>query len=88
MLEAVSNAVVRAVLDRAFLVFCHWESIWPEEKQKRQLAQEVLRKASLFFQNIFITVEEEPGEDAMEGQYPVGYQFEEFQMRFPSIQER
>lgn len=88
MLEAVGNAVVRAVLDQAFLVFCNWEAIWPEEKQKRQTAQEMIRKASLFFRNIFLTVEEETGEDAMQGQYPVGYQIEEFRMRFPSIQER
>lgn len=88
MLEAVGNAVVRAVLDRAFLVFCNWEAIWQEDKQKRQPAQEMLRKASLFFQNIFLTVEEEPGEDAMQGQYPAGYRIEEFRMRFPLIQER
>ena len=88
MFEAVGNAVVRAVLDQAFLVFCNWEAIWPEEKQKRQTAQEMIRKASLFFRNIFLTVEEETGEDAMQGQYPVGYQIEEFRMRFPSIQER
>lgn len=88
MLEAVGDAVVRAVLDRAFLVFCHWESIWSGEQQKRQSAQEMLRKASLFFRDIFLTVEEEPGEDVMEGQYPVGYRIEEFRMRLPSIQER
>lgn len=88
MLEAVGDAVVRAVLDRAFLVFCHWESIWSEEQQKRQSAQEMLRKASLFFRDIFLTVEEEPGEDVMQGQYPVGYRIEEFRMRLPSIQER
>ena len=88
MLEAVGDAVVRAVLDRAFLVFCHWESIWSGEQQKRQFAQEMLRKASLFFRDIFLTVEEEPGEDVMEGQYPVGYRIEEFRMRLPSIQER
>ena len=88
MLEAVGDAMVRAVLDRAFLVFCHWESIWSGEKQKRQSAQEILRKASLFFRNIFLTVEEEPGEDVVKGQYPEGYEIEEFRMRFPSIQER
>lgn len=88
MIEAVGDAVVRAVLDRAFLVFCHWEAIWSGEKQKRQLAQEMLRKASLFFRDIFLTVEEEPGEDMMEGHYPAGYQIEEYRLRFPSIQER
>lgn len=88
MMEAVGDAVVRAVLDRAFLAFCHWESIWPEEKQKRQQAQEMLRKASLFFRDIFLTVEEEPGEDAMGGHYPAGYRVEEYRLRFPSIQER
>lgn len=88
MLEAVGDAVVRAVLDRAFLVFCHWESIWSGEQQKRQSAQEMLRKASLFFRDIFLTVEEEPGEDVMQGQYPVEYRIEEFRMRLPSIQER
>lgn len=88
MLEAVGDAVVRAVLDRAFIVFCHWESVWAGEKQKRQSAREMLRKASLFFHNIFLTVEEEAGEDMMEGFYPDGYRIEEFRMRFPSIQER
>lgn len=92
MLEAVGDAVVRAVLDRAFLVFCHWEIIWSGEKQKRQAAQGMLRKASLFFHDIFLTVEEEATEnqieDRMEGQYPAGYQIEEFRLRFPSIQER
>lgn len=88
MLEAVGDAVVRAVLDRAFLVFCHWESIWAGEKQKRQQAQEMLRKASLFFRDIFLTVEEEPGEDMMEGHYPAGYQIEEYRLRLPAIQER
>lgn len=92
MLDAVNDAVVRAVLDRAFLVFCHWEVIWSGEKPKRQTAQEMLRKASIFFHDIFLIVEEEAGEDKMEGQYPVGYQtecqIEEFRLRFPSIQER
>lgn len=88
ILEIVGNAVVRAVLEQAFLVFCHWEAIWKADKFKRQFAQDMLRKASLFFPNIFLTVEEEPGEDVMEGQYPAGYQIEEFRMRFPSIQER
>lgn len=88
ILEIVGNAVVRAVLEQAFLVFCHWEAIWKADKSKRQFAQDMLRKASLFFPNIFLTVEEEPGEDVMEGQYPAGYQIEEFRMRFPSIQER
>ncbi len=88
ILEIVGNAVVRAVLEQAFLVFCHWEAIWKADKSKRQFAQDMLRKASLFFPNIFLTVEEEPGEDVMEGQYPAGYQIEEFRIRFPSIQER
>lgn len=88
MIEAVGDAVVRAVLDRAFLAFCHWEAIWSGEKQKRQPAQEMLRKATLFFQDIFLTVEEEPGEDTIEGQYPAGYRIEEYRLRFPSIQER
>lgn len=92
MLDAVNDAVVRAVLDRSFLVFCHWEVLWSGEKAKRQTAQEMLRKASIFFQNIFLTVEEETGEDKMEGQYPAGYrakcQIEEFRLRLPSIRER
>lgn len=88
ILETVSDAVVRTVLDRAFLVFCHWEAIWSGERQKRQAAQEILQRAAIFFQDIFLTVEEEEGEDLMEGQYPAGYQIEEFRMRLPSIQER
>ncbi|MCI9174189.1 MAG: ATP-binding protein [Lachnospiraceae bacterium] len=86
--EAAGQAAVRAVLDRAFLAFCHWEALWAGEKKKRRAAQAALRRASLFFQNIFLTVEEEPGKDALEGEYPFGYQVEEFRMRFPTIQER
>lgn len=88
ILEVVGDAVVRALLDRALLAFCNWEAIWSGEKSKRLSAQEVLRRASLFFGNIFLTVEEEPGEDRMQGQYPEGYLVEEFRLRFPSIRER
>lgn len=86
--EIVKNAVVRAVLDQAFLVFCHWEAVWTGKKKNRQLAQEILRKAALFFQHVFLTVEEEPGEDLLEGEYPERYQIEEFTMKMPSIQDR
>lgn len=86
--EAVGEAAVRAVLDRALLAFCHWEALWAGEKKKRRTAQSILRRASLFFRDIFLTVEEEPGADALEGEYPFGYQTEEFRMRFPTIQER
>lgn len=88
ILELASDAVVRAVLDRAFLVFCHWEAIWAGDKKKRQLARELLRKASLFFQQVFLLAEESQGQDAMEGEYPSEYQTEEFHLRLPSIQER
>lgn len=86
--EAVGAAAVRAVLDRAFLAFCHWEAVWAGEKKKRRSAQAALRRAFLFFQNIFLTAEEEPGKDVMGGEYPFGYQIEEFRLRFPTIQER
>ncbi len=86
--EAVGEAAVRAVLDRALLAFCHWEALWVGEKKKRRTAQAILRRASLFFRDIFLTVEEEPGVDVLESEYPFGYQVEEFRMSFPTIQER
>lgn len=88
MAETVCDAVVRAVLDRAFLVFEHWETVWTKEQKSRQTALGFLRKASLFFGQVFLTVEEVQGEDIFGGEYPAGYETEEFYLRFPSIQER
>lgn len=88
MQELVCSALIRAVLDRAYPAFCHWEFLWSGEKRNRQFAQEILRKASLFFQDVFLTAEEESGEDLFGGEYPFECRIEEFQMAFPSIQER
>ena len=88
MKEAACDSVVRAVLDHAFLVFDHWEAVWAGEKRNRQAAFDILRRASLFFGDVFFTVEEGPGEDVFEGEYPAGYGIEEFWLRFPSIRER
>ncbi len=88
MKEAACDAVVRAVLDHAVLVFDHWEALWAGEKKNRQAALDILRRASLLFKNVFFTVEEGPGEDVFEGEYPSGYRIEEFWLRFPSIRER
>jgi len=88
MREFVYNALVRAVLDRALPVFCHWEFLWAGENKNRLFAQEILRKAALFFQDVFLAAEEEAGEDFFEGEYPSECRIEEFWMRFPSIQER
>ena len=88
MAEAVCNAVVRAVLDQAFLVFEHWEAVWTKEHKSRQLALGFLQKASLFFKQVFLTIEEGAGEDILGGEYPQGYESEEFCLRFPSIRER
>lgn len=86
--EMICDAIVRAVLDKAFLALEHWEAIWTKEPQSRQQALELLRRASLFFPQVFLTVEEEPGEDIFGGEYPQGYGLEEFYLRFPTIQER
>ena len=88
MQEAVCNAVVRAVLDRAFLVFEHWEAIWTGGQKNRQAALEILRRSSLFFRHVFLTAEQMQGGDVFEGESPLGYAISEFQLRFPSIQER
>lgn len=88
MRDFVCKALVRAVLDHAFLVFCHWETLWDKEKKNRLFAQEILLKTSLFFQDAFLTVEEEAGQDVFGGEYPAGCRIEEFSMGFPSIQER
>jgi len=87
MRELVCNGLVRAVLDRAFPVFCHWEFLWTGDNRNRLFAQEILRKTTLFFQDAFLAVEES-GEDLFGGEYPLGCRIEEFRMRFPSIQER
>lgn len=88
MKETACDAVVRAMLDHAFLVFDHWETVWAGEKKNRQAAIGILRCASLFFKDVFFTVEESPGEDVFGGEYPAGYGIEEFRLRFPSIRER
>ena len=88
MQEIACDAVVRALLSNAFLVFVHWEAVWRGERRNRQAAQAMLRRASLFFRDVFFTVEEGAGEDVLEGEYPDGYRIEEFWLRFPSIQER
>ena len=88
MQEIACDAVVRALLDNAFLVFDHWEAVWRGERKNRQAAQAMLRRASLFFRNVFFTVEDGAGEDVLEGEDPDGYRIEEFWLRFPSIQER
>lgn len=88
MRDSICNALVRAVLDHAFLAFCHWETLWAKEEKKRLFAQEILLKTSLFFQDAFLTVEEEVGQDVFGGEYPAGCRIEEFSLGFPSIQER
>ncbi len=88
MEEMVCDAVVRAVLNRAFLVVEHWETVWMGEGRQRQASLNILRKASVFFRYLFLTVEELPGEDILKGEYPQGYRVEEFYLRFPFIQER
>lgn len=88
MKEAALCAVVRAALDHALLVFDHWEAVWAGEKKNRQAALDILRQASLFFQEVFFTVEEEPGADVLGGESPGGYRSEEFRLCFPSIRER
>lgn len=86
--ESVCDAVVRAVLDNALLVFGHWEAVWNGEPKSRQAAQGFLRMASLFFRQVFLTAEEAEGEDVFRGEYPPDCQVEEFRMRLPSIRER
>ena len=88
MEEMICDAVVRAVLNKAFLVMEHWEAIWLGERKNQQISLNILRRASLFFPYLFLTVEEMPGEDILQGEYPKGYGLEEFYLRFPSIQER
>ena len=85
--EAVCDAAVRAVLNRAFLVFEHWEVIWNNEYKNRKSAEELLQKSSLFFEYVFLMAEEGQ-EDVFQGEYPMGYHIQEYQMHFPSIQER
>lgn len=86
--ENACNAIVRAVLERAFLVFDHWEAVWGGERKNRQLAQGMLRRASLFFDHVFLTVEEEADQDLFAGEALFAYRIEDFRLHVPSIQER
>lgn len=86
--EMICDTVVRAVLNKAFLVMEHWEAIWTGERKNQQISLNILRRASLLFPYLFLTVEEMPGEDILKGEYPKGYGLEEFYLHFPSIQER
>lgn len=83
--ESVRDAVVRAVLDQAYLCFCHWEALKYEKDWDIALIHDILRNAELFFPSIFITTETE---EAWEECLSFDYGIEIFSMRAPDIQQR
>lgn len=83
--ESVRDAVVRAVLDQAYLCFCHWEALKYEKDWDIALIHDILKNAELFFPSIFLTTEtEEPWEECLS----FDYRIEIFSMRHPDIQQR
>lgn len=83
--ESVRDAVVRAVLDQAYLCFCHWEALKYEKEWDIALMHEILKNVELFFSTVFLTTEtKEQWEECLS----FDYQTESFSMRHPDIQQR
>ncbi len=83
--ECVRDAVVRAVLDQAYLCFCHWEALKYEKGWDVALIHDILKDTELFFPAIFLTTEtEEQWEECLS----FDYRTEIISMRHPTIQQR
>lgn len=83
--ECVRDAVVRAVLDQAYLCFCHWEALKYEKDWDIALIHEILKNAELFFTTVFLTTETE---EQWEEFLSFDFQTEVFAMRHPDIRQQ
>ncbi len=83
--EVLLNTVVRAVLDRACLCFCHWEALKAGGTWDSSLIHEIFKTAGLFFQTLFLTMPEDGWQE--EGK-PEGFHVERLQMRMPALWQR
>ncbi len=78
------DVIVRSVLDRAYLCFCHWEVLKVKDIWDSALIDEIFHTAGLFFQIIFITTQAEGWQEENTGDFQV----ESFQMRMPALRQR
>lgn len=83
--DIVTDTIVRAVLDRACLCFCHWEALKAGGIWDSSLIHEIFKTAGLFFQTIFLTM---PEDGWPEEPWPDSFQVERFQMRLPALWQR
>lgn len=83
--DIIVDAIVRAVLDRACLCFCHWEALKVKDTWDSGLIHEIFKTAGLFFQTIFLTTQTEGW---LEEKDSDDFQMERFQMRMPALGQR
>lgn len=83
--ERILDAAGRAVLDRAFLCFCHWEALCRDGVWDTETVCELLGKAGLFFPSVFLISETDyPSEEPLFG-------FEricQMELRLPDMRQR
>lgn len=83
--ESMIDAIVRAVLDRAYLCFCHWETLKAKDTWDNTLIYEIFKTAGLFFGTIFLTTQ---ADGIQEEICPKEFQVERLKMRTPSLGQR
>lgn len=83
--DMILDVVVRAVLTRACLCFCHLEALKVRDSWDLSLTDEIFQTAGLFFENIFFTAQ--TGE-WQEENGAGDFQVERFTMRMPALAQR
>lgn len=83
--ESIIDAVVRAVLDRAYLCFCHWETLKAKDTWDNSLIYEIFKTAGLFFRTIFLTTQADGMPDEICSEE---FQVERLKMRMPALGQR
>lgn len=83
--EIIRDIVVRAVLYRAYLCFCHWETLCIDGVWDRGMIHELLQSAGLFFSQIFAVME---GAECPEKGAPDFCRVESFSIEPPDGRQR
>lgn len=83
--EDILDAVARAVLDQAYLCFCHLEAMKTGDTWERAFVNEILNSAFTLFHTVFLTTETEYQQGE---RHPSGCDVQQFVLKVPETSQR